>query len=154
MIGMLVAMITVYYTRGGEPYPWQTSHVPYISDIGASNLQPLFIVGSTLTAASFVSVLVIEGFLRHNGKLNADLSRREKLFSYLAIVGSVIGGLALVLLSCFNDNFFGAEHDTFLVIFIIGVAVSAIFITVKVCSARCFNWLVVSWRRLVSLAQP
>lgn len=133
--GMLVAMITVYYAKGGHAYPWQDSHVPYISDIGASFLQPLFIAGSSVTAASFVAVLVIERLLRHTGRLHADLHRREKLFSYLAILGSVIGGLGLILLSCFNDNSFDTEHDSFLAVFIIGVALSAIFIIVE------YRWL-------------
>lgn len=130
--GMLVAMITVYYAKGGHAYPWQDSRVPYISDIGASFLQPLFIAGSSVTAASFVAVLVIERLLRHTGRLHADLHRREKVFSYLAILGSVIGGLGLILLSCFNDNSFDTEHDSFLAVFIIGVALSAIFIIVEV----------------------
>ncbi|VDC01635.1 unnamed protein product [Peniophora sp. CBMAI 1063] len=132
---MLVAMIAVYYAEGANPYSWQTSRVPYISDIGASFLQPLFIAGSTITAVCSVAVLIIERLLWPTGMLDAGLRRREKLFSNLAIFGSVVSGLGLILLSCFNDHFFSPEHYSFLGVFLFGVILSSIVITIK------YRWL-------------
>ncbi|KZV61301.1 hypothetical protein PENSPDRAFT_593004 [Peniophora sp. CONT] len=133
--GMLAAMIAVYYAQGKGPYEWQDSRIPYISDIGASFLQPLFIAGSSVTAACFVASLAIERLLRHHGRLHADLRRREKAFSYLAILGALIGGVGLVCLSCLNDHLHKTEHDIFLLVFIVGVALSAIFTIVE------FRWI-------------
>jgi FtsH-binding integral membrane protein len=129
---MLLAMIVTWAAQGKQRYPWQDSTFPYISDIGASFLQPLFIAGSAVTAVSFVLSLTIERLLRHNGRLHADLRRREKAFSYLAIFGAFLGGAGLVLLSIFNDNKHKGLHDTFLLVFIVGVALSAIFTVVEV----------------------
>lgn len=107
-IGMLVGMITVYYAQGKGPYFWQNSHIPFISDIGASFLQPLFIAGSCVTSACFIASLAIERLLRHHGRLHADLRRREMVFSYLAIFGAVIASVGLISLSCLNDR----DHKT------------------------------------------
>ena len=132
---MLVAMITVYYAQGKGPYFWQRSTIPYISDIGASFLQPLFIAGCSVTSACFVASLSIERLLRHHGRLHADLRRREKAFSWLAILGAVIGAVGLITLACRNDRDHKTEHDIFLLVFIVGVALSAIFTIVE------FRWI-------------
>jgi len=133
--GMLVGMISVYYAQGKGPYFWQNSAIPYISDIGASFLQPLFIAGSSVTSACFVASLAIERLLRHHGRLHADLRKREKAFSYLAILGAVIGAVGLITLSCRNDRDHKTQHDIFLLVFIVGVALSAIFTIVE------FMWI-------------
>lgn len=132
---MLVAMITVYYAQGKGRYSWQDSAIPYISDIGASFLQPLFIAGSSVTSACFIASLAIERLLRHHGRLHADLRRRELTFSWLAILGAVISAVGLITLSCRNDRDHKTEHDSFLLVFIVGVALSAIFTIVE------FRWI-------------
>ncbi|PPR03679.1 hypothetical protein CVT24_007800, partial [Panaeolus cyanescens] len=87
--------------------------------IGASYLKPLFIAGCSVTAASFFLSLVIERYLRHSG--------REQVLASLAVLGSAIGGLGLILLSVFDTKHFPSVHRSFLIVFIVGVALSAIF---------------------------
>ena len=43
-------------------------NIPYISDIGADILKPLFIVGCCFTGVGFVLSLTVERILRHNGR--------------------------------------------------------------------------------------
>lgn len=60
------------------------------------------------------------------------MRRREKAFSILAIMGSLIGGAGLILLSVFDTKRFPSAHRGFLLVFMIGVAISAIFTVVEV----------------------
>jgi hypothetical protein len=62
-----------------------------ISDVGATKLQPLFIVGSSIMGVCFILSLVLDRLLRHQGRLPVNLRRTEKTLGYLAILGSVIG---------------------------------------------------------------
>ncbi|TFY73955.1 hypothetical protein EWM64_g10057 [Hericium alpestre] len=112
----------------GEPhYVSEDGTIPYISDIGADILKPLFIVGCSITAVSFVLSLIVERFLRHHGRLYPDLRKRERVFSWLAILASFMGGAGLILLSIFDTKRHVSAHRSFLVVFIVGVALSAIF---------------------------
>ncbi|KAI0031210.1 Frag1/DRAM/Sfk1 [Vararia minispora EC-137] len=133
--GMLLAMIITWAAQGGGRYAWQDSSVPYISDIGASFLQPLFIAGCSVTSASFILSLSIERLLRHHGRLHAHLRKRERAFASLSILGAVVGGAGLILLSIFDDKNHRSAHDAFLLVFIVGVALSAIFTVVE------FRWI-------------
>ncbi len=60
------------------------------------------------------------------------MRRREKVFGILAIFGSFIGGAGLVLLSIFDTKRFTSAHRIFLLVFMIGVALSAIFTVAEV----------------------
>ncbi|KAM5531010.1 hypothetical protein V8D89_015337 [Ganoderma adspersum] len=104
-----------------------TDSIAYISDIGAEVLKPLFITGCSITAACFVMSLVVERWLRYRGRLVPTMRRRERILSTLAILGSIIGGAGLILLSIFDTKRHHSLHRTFLLVFIVGVALSAIF---------------------------
>ncbi|KAJ3572553.1 hypothetical protein NP233_g3009 [Leucocoprinus birnbaumii] len=133
--GMLWAMLIVWLAQGRPRYVSQEGSIAYISDIGASGLKPLFIVGCAITALSFFLSLVVERFFRHTGRLVGHLRRRETVFGILAMLGSFIGGLGLLLLSIFDTKRYKSEHRAFLLVFIIGVALSAIFTILE------YRWL-------------
>ncbi|THH21269.1 hypothetical protein EW146_g235 [Bondarzewia mesenterica] len=63
------------------------------------------------------------------------MRKRETVFSYLSILGSVIGGAGLILLSIFDTKRHTSLHRAFLLVFIVGVALSAIFSIVE------FRWI-------------
>ena len=50
----------------------------------------------------------------------------------LAILGSFIGGCGLILLSIFDTKRFTSLHRVFLLVFIVGVGLSAIFTVIEV----------------------
>jgi hypothetical protein len=67
-LATLVSMIITWKAMGEPHYVSQDSNMPYISDIGADILKPLFITGGSITAVSFFLSLVVERWLRHSGR--------------------------------------------------------------------------------------
>ena len=75
-----------------------------------------------------------------------NLRTRERVFSVLAIICSLIGGLGLIFLSIFDAKHFPNEHDNLLLLFIVCVGLSAIFSVIEVCiSCRSVNKRVSFW---------
>ena len=66
-------------------------------------------------------------------RLIPNMRRRERVFSSLAILGSFFGGAGLILLSGFDTKRYTTLHRLFLLIFILGVGLSAIFTVIEVC---------------------
>jgi len=133
--GTLLAMLITWLAQGQPQYVSMDGSIAYISDIGADILKPLFIVGCSITAVGFVLTLVVERWLRHKGRLPPDMRVREKVFSVLAILSSVVGGAALILLSVFDTKHYTTVHRLFLLIFMLGVWLTAIFSVVE------YRWL-------------
>jgi len=129
--GTLWAMLIVWLALGRPRYPSQDGSIAYISDIGASPLKPLFIAGCSITAVGFFFSLAVERFLRHAGRLVAHMRRRERIFGILAMLGSFLGGLGLILLSIFDTKRHTSAHRAFLLVFMVGVALSAIFTIIE-----------------------
>jgi len=62
------------------------------------------------------------------------MRKREHVFAALAILGSLIGGVGLICLSVFDTKRHPSLHRVFLLVFMLGVVVSAIFTVIEVCS--------------------
>ncbi|KAF9061405.1 Frag1/DRAM/Sfk1 [Rhodocollybia butyracea] len=133
----LWAMLITWLASGRPHYVSEDSdqHIAFISDVGADILKPLFIVTCCITAVCFVLSLVVERYLRHSGRLMPNMRTRERVLSTLAIIGSLIGGVGLILLSIFDTKRHPSLHDKFLLVFIVGVALSAIFSIME------FRWI-------------
>jgi hypothetical protein len=67
-----------------------------------------------------------------------NLRKRERILGSLAVFGSFIGGLGLILLSIFDTKRHPSLHRVFLLVFIVGVAISAIFTIIEV------QWIVLA----------
>jgi len=128
-------MLITWLAQGPPHYVSQDGSIAYISDVGADILKPLFVTGASITAVGFFLSLVIERWLRHAGRLLPDMRQRERVLSILAILGSFIGGLGLILLSVFDTKRFPSAHQAFLLVFIVGVGLSAIFTIME------FRWI-------------
>jgi hypothetical protein len=63
------------------------------------------------------------------------MRKRERAFAALAILGSFIGGVGLICLSVFDTKRYTSLHRIFLLVFILGVGLSAIFSVIEVRSA-------------------
>jgi Frag1/DRAM/Sfk1 family len=57
---------------------------------------------------------------------------RERVLSILAILGSLMAATGLILLSIFDTKRYARLHRLFLLIFMLGVALSAIFTVIEV----------------------
>ena len=67
-LSTLLAMLITWFATGRPHYVTMDGSVPYISDIGADILKPLFVVGCSITGVGFFLCLVIERCLRHSGR--------------------------------------------------------------------------------------
>ncbi|KAF9061404.1 Frag1/DRAM/Sfk1 [Rhodocollybia butyracea] len=136
-IATLWAMLITWLATGRPHYVSQESgqNIAFISDVGADILKPLFVVTCCITAVCFVLSLVVERYLRHSGRLMPNMRTRERVLSSLAILGSIIGGAGLILLSIFDTKRHPTLHNCFLLVFIVGVALSAIFSILE------FRWI-------------
>ncbi|KAJ9101253.1 hypothetical protein QFC21_003472 [Naganishia friedmannii] len=71
--------------------------------------------------------LLAERWLRHVDRLPSDVRRREQILDWLAILFTCIGSAGLCLLSIFDAFNHSTIHWCMTVVFIVGVAFSAIF---------------------------
>ncbi|MCJ1294760.1 hypothetical protein MMC34_006318 [Xylographa carneopallida] len=129
-LGMLLAMLIVWITEGSPHYASMDSgqSIAYISDIGAQGLKPLFITGCCVTTIFLDLAFVSERWLRHSGRLERNTTRAEKVLSVLAIIFAIAGTAGLILLSIFDTLRHPHLHDGFLLLFIAGYIISAIFL--------------------------
>ncbi|KAI2608370.1 Frag1/DRAM/Sfk1 family-domain-containing protein [Hypoxylon fragiforme] len=102
--------------------------IAYISDVGAAELKPLFITGCIITTIFLDLSFGSDRLLRHRGRLVPNTSTGEKVLSALTIVFAVIGTIGLTFLSGFDTARYPRLHDVFLLFFIAGYLISAIFI--------------------------
>ncbi|KAL8962857.1 MAG: hypothetical protein Q9193_000798 [Seirophora villosa] len=102
--------------------------IAYISDIGAQGLQPLFIAGCAVTGVFLALSFAAERWLRHTGRLAKNMGVAEKVLSGLSITFAIAGTCGLVLLSIFDTASYPSLHNGFLLLFIAGYVISAIFI--------------------------
>ncbi|TAQ84498.1 hypothetical protein B7494_g7179 [Chlorociboria aeruginascens] len=103
-------------------------YIAYISDIGAHELQPLFISLGTLAVVTFDAVFIAERWLRHLHRLPANTTNLERWLWVLSSIFALVGAIGLIILTCANDVDHLQTHDVCLAIFIAGYIISAIFI--------------------------
>jgi hypothetical protein len=123
--------LLIHWNVDGKPHYASmdpTQHIAYISDVGAQSLKPLFIAGSVVTTIFLDLSFLSERFLRHQGRLARNTSITQKILSWLSIAAAVVGTVGLICLSIFDTLRHPSLHDVFLVLFIAGYVVSAIFI--------------------------
>ena len=60
------------------------------------------------------------------------MQKRESIYAALAILGSFVGGVGLICLSVFDTKNYEYPHRIFLLVFIFGVGISAIFSVIEV----------------------
>lgn len=133
-LGGIIAMLAGWAAEGHPQYQSREGTIVYISDVGA-HLRPLFITICAITAPGFVASQAIDRFLRHRGRLAPTSIRREKWMSWISMVFSTLGGLALILLSIFDAFTRAVVHWTFTGLFVVCIAISAI------CQTAEFGWL-------------
>ncbi|KPI45972.1 Protein SFK1 [Cyphellophora attinorum] len=136
-VGMLLGMLLWWVCNGAPILPAmhedpnahpgaQRQTIAYISDIGATELKPLFISMSSVMAVTLNLSFLAERWLRHNGKLAPNTSRVQKALSITSIFFAMAGGAGIILLSIFDTYHHPTLHDVFLGVFIIGYVISAI----------------------------
>ncbi|KAI1824662.1 hypothetical protein F4861DRAFT_505175 [Xylaria intraflava] len=102
--------------------------IAYISDVGAAELKPLFIVGCVLTTVFLDASFVADLLLRHQGRLAPNTSTAQKILSGVSIFFALVGTIGLTFLSGFDTARYPRVHNIFLLLFIAGYVLSAIFL--------------------------
>ncbi|KAK4148147.1 Frag1/DRAM/Sfk1 family-domain-containing protein [Dichotomopilus funicola] len=123
---LLYWIVSTHQTRYPSMDPAQT--IAYISDVGAAELKPLFITGCVLTTVLLDASFGADRWLRHRGRLAPNTTTGEKVLSGLTIVFAIAGTVGLILLSIFDTARHPRLHDGFLLLFIAGYVLSAVFI--------------------------
>ncbi|TGJ86169.1 hypothetical protein E0Z10_g2585 [Xylaria hypoxylon] len=102
--------------------------IAYISDVGASDLKPLFVAGCIITTIFLDASFISDRLLRHKGRLVPNTTLGEKILSGLSIFFAIVGTVGLTFLSGFDTVHYPFAHNVFLSLFILGYLVSAIFL--------------------------
>lgn len=129
----LLALMALWVSSGKPQYERGEANPVFISDVGGT-YHTLFIIMSSVTVAFYIASLFAERWLRHVDRLPTDLRTREKVFDWLAIIFCIIGSAGLVLLSVFDTFHHSTLHWSFTLVFIVGVALSAIFQSAEIWS--------------------
>jgi Frag1/DRAM/Sfk1 family len=105
-----------------------TQNIAYISDVGAYGLKPLFITGCVITTIFLDLSFFAERWLRRTGRLARNTSITQTVLSWISIMFAIAGSAGLILLSIFDTYRHPRMHDGFLLLFLAGYILSAIFI--------------------------
>ncbi|CCF59942.1 hypothetical protein KAFR_0I01610 [Kazachstania africana CBS 2517] len=119
--GMLITML-ICWAAQGHPIYWfmHTDQFPvYISDIGATNLRPLFIACSAWQGIGFVICLILEFLQRHFFWMNPWFTVDERNLIFAAIVFGCIGELGLLFCTIFSTALFHTVHTAMVCVFVI-----------------------------------
>ncbi|OWP05680.1 hypothetical protein B2J93_1729 [Marssonina coronariae] len=129
-LGMLMGLLIHWNVEHKPHYPSMdpSQSIAYISDVGAQSLKPLFIAGSCVTTVFLDASFLSERWLRHRGRLARNQSITEKVLSWLSMFFALVGTCGLILLSIFDTFRHPTLHDIFLLLFLAGYIISAIFI--------------------------
>ncbi|KAH8693543.1 Frag1/DRAM/Sfk1 family-domain-containing protein [Talaromyces proteolyticus] len=132
-VAMLVAMLSTWAVEGKPHYSEESigETIPYISDIGARGLKPLFIAMGAVSVVVFDIALLSERWLRHAGRLVRNKGRFDKICSVLSLICAVVGAAGLILLTIFDTVRHPHLHRIFLGLFIGGYLVSALFLCLE-----------------------
>lgn len=119
--GMLIAFLTCWVAQGKPIYPFMGGdhqNPVFLSDIAATNLNPLFISCVGFQMIFFIGTLVMELILRKNYRLQPYVSSKQTKFAIASIINAVIGQLGILMVSIFKTSTYGTVHTTMLIIFI------------------------------------
>ena len=119
--GMLIAMLICWGVQGHPIYSFMNGEYQspvYLSDIGATNLQPLFISCAGFQAIFFVGTLIAGMFLRKTNRIQPYISYHQPRLAIASIILAIIGQLGILFVSIFNTKNFHSVHLTMVGIFI------------------------------------
>ncbi|KAH8897358.1 hypothetical protein GQ53DRAFT_887757 [Thozetella sp. PMI_491] len=129
--GMLLGML-LYWVVDTHEMRYYTfipgEYIAYISDVGAQQQRPLFIACSCITVVFLDLSFLADRWLRHEGRLVPNTTIREKVLAWMSILFALVGSAGLVLLTIFDTFNHATLHYVFLLLFMAGYCISAIFI--------------------------
>ena len=119
--GMLIAMLACWGAQGRPIYSFMDGkHMRpvFLSDIAATNLNPLFISCVGFQMIFFIGSLVMEYVLRKQHKLQPYVSKKQPIFAILSIVSAILAQIGILLVSIFKTSIHEKVHLSMLGVFI------------------------------------
>jgi hypothetical protein len=125
---MLIIFLATWAHEHHVRYPSQETNqkYPYISDIGAQTLKPLFIAGCTFTAILLNATLSASLWRRRCSLSVIDQSIQILVLSILEMATSFLGTVGLISLSIWDTWRYPRAHKIFLGLFVIGYLLNAV----------------------------
>ncbi|GMG53690.1 unnamed protein product [Ambrosiozyma monospora] len=123
--GMLTAMLVCWIVQGrplyGSDHVYFHSFITFLSNVGATNLQPVFISGSACMGVFFVWATWEEYYLRTPERhyLMPSINRHTRGLHISSIVFAAIASFSILMVSCFKNSRFGHVHNSFVGLFIV-----------------------------------
>ncbi|KAK7937605.1 uncharacterized protein PG986_014473 [Apiospora aurea] len=127
-LATLTIMLTYWIVTGRAKYTsmQEDQTIAYISDIGADQLKPLFILGCVISSALFNVAFVSDRWLRNRQERTGTVMAR-KVSPALSVPLILAGSIALCCLSGFDIARFPLLHHIFLILFIAGYLSASLF---------------------------
>lgn len=129
--GMLITML-ICWAAQGHPIYWfmNSEQFPvFISDIGATNLRPLFIACGGWQGLGYIITLCLELFQRNKCMMNPWFTKDERNLIISSIILGTIGELGLLFCTIFSTANYHHVHISMLVIFIVFMFFSLVCLT-------------------------
>jgi len=134
----ILTLLILWLANGHPDYRNDEGSVIFISDIGAK-YKPVFIAGACVTAFFYPLTLFAERWLRHLDRLPTTKRKREKASGIIAIIFSIYGSIALILLTIFDAFHYSTAHWVLTLIFALCVGISAISQAIEIFSLKKAN---------------
>ena len=127
----LLSLLIFWLAEGRPRYPGQINPVAFISDIGAFDLQPLFITGGIISSLTLTATIISVHYARRERRLSTqepgdEQPQFEKWVSILACVFDVAACPCRICITLFNNHAHPSLHHTFLFLTLAGTALSCI----------------------------
>lgn len=126
--GMLIAMLICWSAQGKPTYWFMTvgQNPVFISDIGATNLKPLFISCAGWQGLFYTLTLLTEYYLRRTGLLQYWFKKDERNLLWAAIILGEIGQLGILFCSIFSTSTYSKVHSCMVGVFVVAVFLSLV----------------------------
>lgn len=125
----LTILLIRWLSLGRPRYPGQVSpDVPFVSDIAAQTLRPVFVVGGAATGLCFVGTVFAVHHVRYAPAFygRTDDARWRQAASLLALLAGLAAAASLVSLGVFDTYYSHVTHRNLLMATFAGLSVSAL----------------------------
>lgn len=132
-ITCIVGLLGLWRADGFPQYVPGNATVVFISDVGAEH-KTFFIIFASLSAAFYMITTLLERHLRHQRIIPGSTRKRQTVLDSFSVAFAIIGAIALILLSIFDDINYSRVHWSMTVVFVAGVAISVLLQTLQIFS--------------------
>lgn len=119
--GMLIAMLICWGVQGRPIYDFMDDYMSpvYISDIGATNLRPLFIACSAWQGLGYCLTILTHWFQRYKFYMPPWYTKDERNLIIASCILGIIGELGLLFCTIFSTKNYPHVHTAMVCVFVV-----------------------------------